>query len=276
MRLMHLYRCAGMAVAAGLIISCQPVQTDDNAANVAEDGAEAPPRPIVEPPMDRQGLLIAAMRAASAQATGQDDIEAQRALGGRRFEVRIRFGCQPDPPLGQAVEFRFDEGRRTLQFRAAPDLTLREPLAAQIAGELVEVVEGFWIKRPWLLTAACPAAGAPVENAETEVEADATPPQVHARVGIAQFFGEGYARTFQRQQRPYEATKTLAEDEAPSAEGYNLVLSGRLRRLPNRRVITCSAESPDLPPDCIVSAVIERLWIERPDSGDMVAEWGRG
>jgi hypothetical protein len=41
-------------------------------------------------------------------------------------------------------------------------------------------------------------------------------------------------------------------------------------------VITCSAESPDLPPDCIVSAVIERLWIERPDSGDMVAEWGRG
>ena len=95
------------------------------------------------------------------------------------------------------------------------------------------------------------------------------------RVGIAQFFTKADSRTGRRDQRAYETTKVLAEGERPSPEGYNFVLSGRLRALPEGRVINCRAPSFDRPPDCVVSAEFDRVWIERPNSKAVVAEWSR-
>ncbi|HVL78567.1 MAG TPA: hypothetical protein VM346_04690 [Sphingomicrobium sp.] len=278
MRVLRPYPRAAALAAAALLLSCRPADTGDSANVVTNNqSAETPALPIAEPPIDRETLLIAAMRAASAQATGRDDSEAQRLLEGKRFEVRVRFGCRPDDQEGQAFAVRFDEQRRTLRLSAAPDLTAEEPLTARIAGEEVATVEGFWLRRPWLLAAACPAAPAQPEGDEPPAEAtEPREPPAYARIGIAQFFREGDARTFQRRQRPYESTKTLAEGENPSAEGYNLVLSGRLRRLPNRRVISCAAASFDGPPDCIISVVFDRVWFERPDSRDIIAQWSRG
>jgi hypothetical protein len=47
-------------------------------------------------------------------------------------------------------------------------------------------------------------------------------------------------------------------------------------RLPNGRVIVCMVVQPDRPPQCIVSVDFDRVWIERPDSGESLAEWNAG
>jgi hypothetical protein len=76
--------------------------------------------------------------------------------------------------------------------------------------------------------------------------------------------------------RPYEANHTLAEDKAISSQGYNLVLSGRLRALPGRGVVQCTARNANSPPECVVSAEFQRVWIEQPDTHDVIAEWSAG
>ena len=76
--------------------------------------------------------------------------------------------------------------------------------------------------------------------------------------------------------RPYEAVKTLDADQPVGSQGFDLVLSGRLKALSDRGVILCAAKSADSPPECIVSAEFDRVRIESPASRDIVAEWGRG
>ena len=93
-------------------------------------------------------------------------------------------------------------------------------------------------------------------------------------MGVAQFFTKTDPRTGRRDHRPYEATETLGEGKRPSAEGYNLVLSGRLRAQPLGRVISCHATDVDAPPQCIVSADFDRVWIENPRSKEILANWG--
>lgn len=261
--------------------------------------------------MDRSALLLAVARAASAAALRQDDAIEQRKLDGKRFEVRIRFGCAPPTPPVEAPQVagarrpattspagpfnvRYDEEDRTLRIRATPDLTLDEKPVKALAGEAVEAVEGFWMYRPWLLTDGCPAVSPPpepqaaTESAESgqdepsaasdaaepsEEEAKVLPERNH-RVGLAQFFTKTDPRTGRRDERPYETTKVLPQDRQPSRQGYNLVLSGRLRNVPVGQVISCRAASLNAPPECIVSAEFDRVWIEDPASKDVIAEWG--
>ena len=96
------------------------------------------------------------------------------------------------------------------------------------------------------------------------------------RIGIAQYFTKDDPRTRRRDSRPYEANHTLDEGKAISSQGYNLVLAGRLRALPGRGVIHCSARGPDSPPECIISAEFLRVWIEQPDTREVIAQWGGG
>jgi hypothetical protein len=162
-------------------------------------------------------------------------------------------------------------------------------LPAAIAGDAFEAAEGFWVPRPWLLQPGCPVVPPPTAPAQpAEAGTAKNPPSEAAkakvapqpvaqqRVGIAQFFSDTDSRTLRRDGRPYEATKVLEIGQAPSAQGYDLVLSGRLKRLPNGRVIRCRVERPDLPPQCIVSASFDRVWIERPDTKESLAEWNAG
>lgn len=245
--------------------------------------------PLVEPPRDRANLLIAVARAASAAALGTDDAAAQRELDGDRFEFRLRFGC-PRPgneePGAGPFSVRFDRESRRLRLSAAPTVSADDPVVTAIAGEEVEAVEGFWIERPWLLAAGCPAVPPPPEQAETEAkpaeEADAegdtninpaTP--ILPSIAIAQFLTADDPRTDRRGKRPYEAAKTLPEGSEPSQQGYDLVLSGRLRANGNGKVISCTVTSPDRPPTCMVSALFDRVWIRHPGTGEIIAEWGR-
>jgi hypothetical protein len=297
-----------IAAAVALLGACaqQGGNTANEAANDTSNIITLPKLPVPAPAMDRARLLAAVAQAASAAAGGLDDGEVQRKLDGQPFEVRVRFGCSgPTPtPDEKAMSWRFDEAKRTLRLRAAPDISIDQPLPAAIAGEGFEAAEGFWIPRPWLLQPGCPvvpapppvkdsespavtkkapapaSAPAPAPTAKPPAEADLSNPEPPAvaqhRVGIAQFFSDTDSRTLRRDGRPYEATKALAEGQAPSAQGYDLVLSGRLKRLPSGRVIACHVERPDRAPQCIVSADFDRVWIERPDTKESLAEWNAG
>jgi hypothetical protein len=300
-----------LTLVAGVLLTGGCRQASENATieNDRENAAlPLPPLPVAEPPIGREALLLAAARAASAAALGRDDVAEQRELNGKRFEVRIRFGCPESRAVtedGSRFEVRFGKENRTLRLRAAPDLNLNDKVIAGLSSETVEAVEGFWIQRPWLLADGCPRvpqspqdarqADAPGREPAGEDEA-VSPPTVpkrpssrttgdvkdgagapslsDRRIGIAHFFTEVDSRTGRRDHRAYEATRVLKEGEQPSAEGYNLVLSGRLRAQPLGRVISCTVVSMDAPPQCVVSAEFDRVWIERPDSKQIVAEWG--
>lgn len=282
-------KCVPLAIALAFATQgCREGAGNEIEENQANQILPLPKLPVAEPPMDRAGLLEAVARVASATALGRDATEEQRRLDGQRFEIRIRFGCPSGVRLqgGGAPPFnvRFDEDGRTLRLRAAPDLTLEDEAIADLAGEGFEAVEGFWIYRPWLLADGCPAvpSGDPEPAQASDGASTDAQPKVgqqlatvpRQRVGLAQFFTAADPRTRRRDQRAYEVTKVLEEDEQPSAEGYNLVLSGRLRRLPERRVINCRVVSPDVPAECVVSTEFDRVRIERPGSNSVLAEWG--
>jgi len=275
----------------------QEAETDTNLAEEPVLNLPAVPRP--QPPVDRATLLGVVAQAASAAAAGAQMPESVQSLDGRQFEIRIRFGCRgPATDLGeQWLGWSFDPDSRRIRVRAAPTISKDEPVVARIGDDEFEAVEGFWLPRPWLLQAVCPAgvAVAPAAEAEptarqdssarggsragtatSEIEQNGESLPAPPRIGIAQFFTSEDPRTRRRDMRPYQASHTLPEGKALSPQGYNLVLSGRLRELPGRGVIHCVARGPDAAPDCIVSAEFLRVWIEQPDTREVIAEWGAG
>ncbi len=283
--------------------ACQQGNDAPEQNDVDQAAAPAPVIPRPQPPIDRAGLLTAVAQAASAAAAGTEVPEAIGSLDGRQFEVRIRFGCRgPAKDFEQSwLGWSYDSEKRTLRVRAKPTISKEDPLVAGIAGDSFESVEGFWVPRPWLLQATCPAAAALTPRpaagdegeetatdsakesspAETRQVAEATeakgePVPTAPRIGIAQFFTSQDPRTRRRDSRPYSTVKTLPEGTPVASQGFNLVLSGRLRALPGRGVIECVGKGADTPPECVVSAEFLHVWIERPDSGEVIAEWGSG
>jgi hypothetical protein len=293
-----------VAAAAAALLGCQPSEPDGvNEQDEADDPVlNLPAFPLPARPVRRAELLAAIQLAASAEASGVDDSAEQRELDGRQFEFRIRFGCAgPSPDLPRALlGWAFEPAKRTLRVRVAPTIAADDPVAARIAGEDVEAVEGFWVPRPWLLQPSCPAVAAvrpaPPGSAVAEDETGAREqgseddrldgeesqaseqgvqgPVRWPKVGIAQFFTEADPRTRRRDTRAYEAVKVLAADQPVGSQGYDFILSGRLRALPGKSVIECVVHGPDRPPDCIVTAQFDRVRIEQPESRQSVAEWG--
>jgi len=290
------WAAVAVAVGAWSLGACRQQPQNEIVENeVGNEDISLPPLPIAEPPMNRSAMLLAVAKAASAVALGRDDPAEPRSLDGKRFEVRIRFGCAGSGGSASAAgpfNVRFDEEKRTLRIRATPDLSQADPRVAALGGEAVEAVEGFWMYRPWLLEAGCPAAPPappapsksesgskePATAAATDAKAK-EPPQTAVsltsgqRVGIAHFFTKTDSRAGRRDSRAYEATKVLPEGRQPSRAGYDLVLSGRLATVSGGKVINCRIQGPNMPPECIVSAEFDRVWIETPGTKEVVAEW---
>lgn len=284
---------ASALVCCALVAACRPsddgndISPDNGALNDGQ--AQLPPPPIAPAVLDREKLLLAVTRAASAFALGQDDSEAQRVLDGQQYSFRIRFGCQPAANSAAATPFSvaFDEEERTLRISATPEISIADPAVAAVTTDEVEAAEGFWVERPWLLGVGCPRVPQPAQPASPQADAGddevARPATAQAqrqepssRIGIAQFFGPDENRTLRRNSRAYQVTKNLAEDVPPSPSGYDIVFSGRLRKMADGRVIACSAASATARPSCIVSASFDRVSIRRGDNDELLAEWGSG
>ncbi len=268
----------------GLLGACSSEQPENLESDELSDSNETrQPLPIVEAPFNRTRLLFTVARAASSHSVGVDDTEVQRTLDGKRFEVRLRFGCDGQGPGRGDHAWSVDPDGQTLRVRVVPTLSLNEELIRSVAGKDAEAAEGFWLPRPWLLNAACPAAQPSLRGGVTEpqitndTEQVLPPPDLPApaaqRIGIVQFFAPEDSRTGRRMDRPFESVKQLKDADQIGGQGFNLVLAGRLRARGDGRVILCVGNGRDRPPDCVVSADFDRVWIEQPEDKAVVAEW---
>lgn len=314
-----LARTAGrvfVLLTASTLLACAPA-SDEEAGNDANTSIvpKLPKLPVAEPPIDRERLILEILRAASRQALGLADAEAQRQLDGKRFEIRVRFGCGGPSDDDAKWGWTVDEEENALRIRVTPDLGDDDPIVEALVGEGVETVEGFWLPKPWLLAAQCPAAPAPAEpTQETEAathgtagktagqpakgkapeaksqrpaaqgrqpapkgsaqSAQAQPSTLGWKIGIAQFFTDTDPRTRRRSNRPYESVTTLPPDKQPGAQGFDLLIAGRLRAVPGGGVILCEVRSPAEPPPCIVSVDVDRVQVEWPDTKTVIDKWG--
>ncbi len=252
---------AAVFVTAGCEASRPPA--DNQAAPGNAVAAPTPaPIPAPEPPLDRERLLLAVAQARSAYAAGVDDRPAQAELEGDRFELRIRFGCGAPPAEAAGnPSVRHDTGARTIELNAAADVDLADPPVAAVAGEGVEAVEGIWIPLPWLLRPAC---------------VPGTTMATH-QVGIAQYFTPTDSRVGRRGDRSYRHVIRLADGQDPARpQGYDLIVTGRLRAGPAGRVIRCTSTDPNAIPVCLVGAEFERVRIEDVERAATLADWSRG
>jgi hypothetical protein len=260
------------AAAAVLTGACQGGESQNQGANAArQQTVPTLAIPVPKPPLDREQLLVASLRAATAFAAGTDDRELQRSLADRKFEFRIRFGCEGPSTDGAQEPFRwtYDPATRALKVRATPALSLEDAPVKAIADEAFETVEGFWLPQPWLLAPVCLRHD---EQAAAQAQ-QARPSQ--QSVGIAQFFAKAGPRTLRRSGRPYEATTRLETDQPPTA-GFDLVLAGRLVALPDGQVIACTRSQSGERPACLISVEFGTVSIERADTHEQLAQWGAG
>ena len=247
----------------------------DRERKAEEANVIAPPAERVEPveqpavvkPLTRRDILLAVAEAQSSYAARTNDGEQQQALDGRPFTFRIRL-CGA---LNDDFQASFDEEEQTLRVSVRPNLTAESLRVGGLIADGRESVEGFWIPRPWLLQATCPAgASAPAPRSDDR-ERSAAP--VPSTIGIAQFGAEDRAQSILRGDRAYEITRKL--DEGAAAGPVDLVLEGRLRRLPGGKVISCAGDAILQPPTCVVSAEFDKVRLEQP-GGELLAEWSEG
>lgn len=235
------------------------VPVEQNEANVAEA------LPLPEAAMDRAEFLKAISEAANAHVAGVDNKSAQSGLQGRRFAIRMRFGCNGPAQAGSTDALRWSSGKDASSFevRATPNISLDEPMLKDLSEETIESVEGFWIPRPWLSADACPRPAA-------EATEGAPMPPV---VGIAEYFTAEDSRVRSRSGRAYSAVEKLGADDALPTDGLVLLLEGRITAWPDGRVIRCRGDGRFRPPACIASAHLDRATVLRPGTDDVIAEW---
>jgi hypothetical protein len=247
-------------VAAFGIAACARAPEQKEAAKPTQQPVEADAKPAVltENTLDREGMIIAALHAMTAAALGQEDVNAQSELKGRKFEVRMRFGC---PGLANATRsLAYDDKEQVLRAKVTSDLTDQPLPVSDLLYRKYEGAVGFVLGQPWLLSAGCP-------RSDFAGMASGQPTIV-----LAQLFTADESRA-QRPGSSYELTKPMKPAEVPR-QGLDLLVSGRLAELADGRAVHCGVH--DGAPACLVAGKIDRVAILRAGSDDVLGEWGQG
>lgn len=264
----------GLACAAGLALAaCGDRQP--SAPPPPPEPAPQPTAPLADPVLDRAAILSAVDGEASRTAAGLAPA-ASDPLAGRRFRMRIAFGCLGPvaPPPEGVVDAgaprwsRGDDGR-TIRLRLTPD----DWTAGDATGPAVESFErvgGVWVNQPWMRTEGCPTPGLPVIDAS----ALPSPP----KVALALLRAEGASRLGRADDRAFTFTvRGQGDTPAPDpVQGYRLVLEGRLTPWAAGRVIRCRVNRADSRPPCAVGVVLDRLAYEDGATGETLSEWRPG
>lgn len=288
--------CLAMAAPALIASGCErrPAEPKPAPPPVV---ANTPPRPpVVEPAvLDRSALLTALDQAASTFAATRKP--PQEDLTGRRFAIREMFGCLG--PGGASAtglaQWAWGPDRRTISVTLTPADWAADP-PFNTGGSGWEAVEGVWISRPWMRQDGCPAAAPSVPNLTpappmpvSAAKPNAAAPPPHAAkdasplspvrseapvAGLAAVFAEGGSRLGRRNGAAYAFTLRAESDEllAPPANGFRLILEGRLVAFPGGGAIRCRGTSSDARPTCFVAAELDRVAFEDA-GGKLLREW---
>lgn len=165
-----------------------------------------------------------------------------------------------------------------------------------------DFVEGYWIARPWLEGDACPSrppaspavapaadvAGGGAQDAAEDADAaetdaaqagDASPTAVASppppfTAGLASIRAEDASRVGRRQGEPYSFTVRAAADAplAAPADGYRVVLQGRISTFPDGHAVRCSSQNPNRRPVCVAAVVLDSVAFETAE-GQRLSEW---
>ncbi|HYC68490.1 hypothetical protein [Brevundimonas sp.] len=267
-RLLALAGAVGLATAA-----CGDRQRAAAPAPAAP--APRPAAPLADPVLDRVAILSAVDAAASSAAAGRTPT-ANDSLANRRFRMRIAFGCfGPEPAPAEGVA---DAGAprwsRTADGKA---IRLRFTPADWTAGDATgpaapgfEHVGGVWVNQPWMRSEGCPAPGPPTPQV---FELPTTP-----KVALALLRAEGASRLGRADDRAFTFT-LRGQGDAPApdpAQGYRLVLEGRLTPWAEGAVIRCRVNRAESRPPCAVGVVLDRLAYEDGATGETLSEWRPG
>jgi hypothetical protein len=208
--------------------------------------------------LDREHLLVAMMQAATRAELGSEDEEAERRLKGRRFELRMRFGCPGTADARRS--WTYDQAAGALRVKVVPD----ELAAISLANEATDAGDssrprGFLIANPTRLSAGCPAK-AYAAIADTTALRFAIAPLPAASATRAAGLLDSY-----------EIVKKIAADAAP-AQGLDLVIRGRLDSAGNEPVVQCAPSGGAV--ECRSTATIDTISILDPSADRLIAEWG--
>jgi hypothetical protein len=242
-----------------------------------EKAAVSPPRaptpiPLPPPPLSRSDLIAAAAQAASAYAKGDAYPSQNKAMVGRRFQLAIPFGCAGPSatPSTAPARWNFDLKAKTITLTAEPQIWTQTPWVQAVIGKGdYELVQGFWIPRPWVSTESCPVARSPLPG-------EPPPAPVEPSVGLVRVVSADASRIGERGEQPYQVVRKASDEQlATTAHEYRLVLGGRVAVLGSGDPVRCFAAGIDQRPICLIGAEIDRVAFEDPASGEVLAEWTR-
>lgn len=219
---------------------------------------EPEPAIVPEAALGRSDLIGIAAAAADAFAGGPAPVESR---AGRRFSIRIPFGCAGPGDREMATGWSYDEEQQTLRVRVTPvEWGEVEWVTAAIPAEATDAVEGFWLPRPWTRSERCP-------------DRPLAPAAGPSSVGVAQFFGDDSNRASQRRGRPLEVVANVEPEAVPTA-GLQLLLEGRIATVPGRRTTAlCHSRSASERPTCLVAAEFDRISVVNPATREEIANW---
>lgn len=281
-------RHSGRALGVLSILAAGPLLAQCEAPR-PETPAEAPPAERAEPAppslgqstaLSRTDVIAALARAASDHAAGRIP---DQPMAGRRFAVRLALGCRgpdatPRPPRPGRGEWRWTEGRDAVELKLAPADWLTD--APVPAGDLAPAwarAEGIWIPRPWLSRDDCPAPSPEAPAAAGFVSSGTDAPDTSAfSMGLAAYAPEGASRLGRRAGQPY-VHLIRGGDQPPMfpAQGWRLLVEGRVGAFPDGRSTRCHAPDPDHRPVCLLAVQVDRVAFEEA-GGRVLAEWREG
>jgi len=242
----------------------------------------AQPEPIVTPPAElltgplmRADLLWLAGTAADAFAGGGPSPEALQTNAGRRFDLRLPFGCGGPAPANAASGWTYDERSGTLRVFTRPE---RWNATEWADGDeaAIERIEGFWIDRPWTSSENCPPLTIqPVSETEAAggVEAETPAPAALPALAIGQIYTRESARGGRREGDAFQTVARVTRDALNTSQGFRLRLRGRLTNAIGAQPVACRAESSAQRPVCLITVTIDEAAIENPATGQTLATW---
>jgi hypothetical protein len=249
--------------------------------------------------LGRAELIALAAQAADAAASALPPPAEVGEANGRRFSIRLPFGCGggSEEKSSAAMRWRYDAEAAALRVHVAPVAWTAQDWWTGPVPPGIDAIEGFWIARPWTSSERCPNAVAtrPSETAPAaaakpdadgndiaEADRNTAPPAEQLPSGTApaqtlalgQIFSAGGARQGRRNGKAYEAVIRTAANDLDTSAGLHLRLTGRLAAVPGGGVVRCkSPAGAEQRPVCLLSAAFDEVAIERAVDGKVLATW---